>query len=194
MYRVIYMLSRGMAYLGGLMLAALIVLTCISVLGRGLNGFFHGDWMQAVAPWFANWALALGVAPINGDFELTEAGVAFAIFAFLPLCHLSGGHASVDIFTSHMSERVNRLLAALTNVVFAFVMVLIAAQLWAGTTSKQRSGQTTQLIEFPIWWAYALCLTGAVLAAVVAVYVAWVKLAEWWQGRDLLPLDQGAEH
>ena len=34
--------ARAMAVLGGFVLAILIVLTCVSVLGRSLNGMFHG--------------------------------------------------------------------------------------------------------------------------------------------------------
>lgn len=194
MYSMMLNLSRLMAYLGGLMLVALIVLTCVSVLGRSLNGFLHGDFMEAYAPAFSTWALGIGVGPVNGDFELVEAGVAFAIFAFLPLCHMTGGHATVDVFTSHMSDRTNRFLQMVAAFLFAAVLVLIAVQLFAGLQSKMRSGQTTFLIEFPIWWAYAASLIGAILAAVVAVYLAAVRSLELIQGRAILPDDAGAEH
>ena len=194
MYRIMMTLSRAMAYLGGVMLTALILLTCLSVLGRNLNSFLHGDWMQSIAPGFADWLLGAGVGAINGDFELIEAGIAFAIFAFLPLCHLTGGHATVDIFTSKMSARSNRTLAAVSGVVFAAIMVLIAVQLYAGTLSKFKTGQTTLLLEFPIWRAYALSLVGAVIAAIVAVYVGIMKLVELAQGQDILPTEAGADH
>jgi len=194
MYSVMLRLSRLMAYLGGVMLVALILLTCVSVLGRSLNGFLHGDFMEGVAPGFAQWALALGVGPVNGDFELVEAGVAFAIFAFLPLCQLTMGHASVDVFTSRMSVRTNRVLQMIASVLFAGVMVLIAVQLFAGMQSKLRSGQTTFLIEFPVWWAYAASMCGAALAALVAVYVAAMRVLEVVRDEDLLPVEQGSEH
>jgi len=194
MYSVMLRLSRLMAYLGGVMLVALIVLTCVSVLGRTLNGFLHGDFMESTAPGFAQLALALGVGPVNGDFELVEAGVAFAIFAFLPLCHLTMGHATVDVFTSRMSVRTNRVLQMISAVLFAGVMVLIAVQLFAGMQSKMASGQTTFLIEFPIWWAYAASMLGAALAAVVAVYLGVMRVLEMVRDEDLLPVEQGSEH
>lgn len=187
-------LSRLMAYLGGIMLVGLILLICISVVGRSLNGALHSDLIQGVMPGFAAALIALGVGPVNGDFELIEAGVAFSIFAFLPLCQITGGHASVDIFTSKLPDGLNRVLRTLTDIVFAAVLVLIAVQLYAGMISKLSSGQTTFLLEFPVWWGYALSLVGAVVAAVVAVYLAIMRIIELVQGRDILPADLGADH
>jgi len=183
-----------MAYLGGAMLSALVILTCLSILGRSLNGMLHSDFFQTTLPGFAEWALALGIGPINGDFELIEAGIAFSIFAFLPLCQITGGHATVDVFTSQMSDRTNRILRMITELVFAAVLVLIAVQLFSGLQSKLRSGQTTLLIEFPVWWAYALSLAGAVMAALVASYLAAMRIAEGLTGRAFLPDEAGADH
>ncbi|OED39733.1 C4-dicarboxylate ABC transporter permease [Chromatiales bacterium (ex Bugula neritina AB1)] len=180
-----------MAYLGGAMLLALIVLTCVSVIGRSLNGFFHTDFMESLAPGFAAWTLDSGVGPVNGDFELIEAGVAFAIFAFLPLCQITGSHASVELLARAMSPAVNRILQFIIDVLFALVLLLIAVQLFSGMQSKMRSGQTTLLLEFPIWWAYAVCLTGAAVAAIVAIYIAIVRAAELAASKAILPSDQG---
>lgn len=194
MYRFFLNLSRVFAYLGGLMLAALVVMTCLSVLGRWANGLLHGMVADGVLPGLAQALLDAGVGVIRGDFELVEAGIAFSIFAFLPLCQITNGHAAVDIFTARLSPRNDRALRAVTEVVFAAVLVLIAVQLASGMFSKLRSGQTTFLLQFPVWWAYALSLSGAVGAAVVAVYVAGARLAEAWTGRALLPVEPGAEH
>ena len=79
----------------------------------------------------------MGVGPINGDFELVEAGVAFAIFAFLPLCQISAGHASVDIFTAKLPMRINRVLHLGIDAIFAIVLISIAYQLYNGMLSKQ---------------------------------------------------------
>ena len=152
MYRLIYGLSRFMAYIGGIMLVLLVILTCVSVVGRSLNGILHGDFFQTVAPAFAAWAIDSGVGPVNGDYELIEAGVAFAIFAFLPLCQTSNAHAAVEIFTRSMSPRFNRILQLIIDTVFALVLLLIAVQLYSGMLSKMNSGQTTFLLEFPVWW------------------------------------------
>ena len=181
-------LARLFAWLGGAVLAGLVLLTCLSILGRLLNGLLHSDWVQAAVPAFASSLLALGIGPINGDYELVEAGMAFAIFAFLPLCQLRGAHATVDIFTSSLPQPSQRVLRAVVELVFAGVVILIAWQLFEGMQSKRNSGQTTFLIEFPLWWAYAASLSGAVIAALVAVHVAGHQVA------DLVTSNRGDAH
>lgn len=186
MQRVMMGLARFMAILGGVVLTLLILLTCVSILGRLLNGLFHGDFMERVAPGFAQWAINMGVGPVNGDFELVEAGVAFAIFAFLPLCQITSGHASVDIIANQLPHGINRFLRMVVELVFAAVLVLIAWKLYDGMTSKMRYGETTFLIQFPLWWAYAASFVGAVVAAIVGVYMGCVRTYEFFTGRIVI--------
>jgi TRAP-type C4-dicarboxylate transport system permease small subunit len=194
MYSFFFRLARFFARLGGLALVALIILTCLSIAGRSLNGILHADWLQSIAPSLASGLLNLGVGPINGDFELVEAGMAFAIFSFLPLCQLQGAHASVDIFTSSLPMRANRTLRMVVDVVFAAVIVLIAWQLFEGMQSKLRSGQTTLLLQYPVWWGYAASLLSAVVAAIVSVYVAGRRVVETFTGKHVLPAEMEADH
>ena len=187
-------LAKLMAILGGALLTVLIVLICLSVLGRSLNTILHGPLFDGALSGLGDWLLALGIGPINGDFELVEAGIAFSIFAFLPLCQISAGHASVDIFTNWLPRRANQVLGMVIEIVFAIVLVLIAMQLKEGMDSKIRSGTTTFLLEFPIWWAYALSLFGAVAAAIVGVYMACVRTYEALTGRIVVDVAGGAGH
>jgi TRAP-type C4-dicarboxylate transport system permease small subunit len=182
--------ARFMAICGGLVLALLILLICISVVGRSLNGVLHG-WIGTAFPAVSAWLLQAGVGPINGDFELVEAGVAFSIFSFLPLCQISGGHASVDIFTSKLPRGVNRGLQMVIDTVFALALIIMAYQLYKGMLSKQSYGDTTFLLQFPIWWAYAASLVGAVMAAVISVYVACVRVMELATGQDVITDETG---
>ncbi len=182
--------ARFMAICGGLVLALLILLICISVVGRSLNGVLHG-WIGTAFPAVSAWLLQAGVGPINGDFELVEAGVAFSIFSFLPLCQISGGHASVDIFTSKLPRGVNRGLQMVIDTVFAFALIIMAYQLNKGMLSKLSYGDTTFLLQFPIWWAYAASLVGAVMAAVISVYVACVRVMELATGQDVITDETG---
>ena len=194
MYRSIVRFARAMAFAGGLVLSALILITCISIIGRTLSDALNSDFMQSGLPGLSNALLGVGIGPIRGDVEMVEAGMAFTIFAFLPLCQITGAHAAVDIFTARLPDGVNRALRMVIDILFAAVLMLIAVQLYGGTMSKVHTGQTSFLLEFPIWWPYALSLIGAVAAALVSVYIALVRIAETVRGRDILPPDLGAEH
>lgn len=178
-------LARIMAMIGGAVLTLLILLTCISIAGRLLNGVFHSDGIEAMMPQFADWMTA-HVGPVNGDFELVEAGVAFAIFSFIPLCQITSGHAAVDVFANSFPPRANRILRMVTEIIFALVLVLIAWRLGAGTVSKFENGETSFLLEFPTWWAYGTSLVAAVVAAIVGIYMAAVRSIEALTGRILV--------
>lgn len=193
MHRTFLNLSRLMAIIGGIVLSLLILLVCLSIVGRTLNGIFHSDLMQAALPGFSEMMLATGIGPINGDFELVEAGIAFAIFMFIPLTQITSGHAVVDVFTNWLPMRGQKMLMAIAEVLFAIALTVIALQLYEGMLSKQRSGTTTFLLQFPIWWAYALSLIGAVSAAIVGTYVALVRVYQIITGAKILG-EEGAEH
>ncbi|MEX0317078.1 MAG: TRAP transporter small permease [Ruegeria sp.] len=186
MHKLMMGLARTLAIIGGIVLSALILLTCVSILGRLLNGVFHSDFMESIAPGFSRWAISMGVGPVNGDFELVEAGVAFAIFCFLPLCQITAGHASVDILTNSFPKGVNRFLRMVIEIVFAAVLILIAWKLFDGMISKRQYGETTFLLQFPIWWAYALSFVASLAAAVVGLYMAGVRIYEFFTGRILV--------
>lgn len=193
MLRLVETLARAMALIGGLVLLALVILICVSVLGRGLNTLGHAGWLTALAPGVADALIATGVRPITGDFELVEAGIAFAIFAFLPICQLYGGHATVDVFTGMLGRGVNRLIMAFWEVVLAAVILLLARQLFEGLLGKYGNGETTFLLQFPVWWAYGASFFAAVIAGLVSLYCAFARIAEAVTGYGYLPKSQGAD-
>ncbi|MCB1339725.1 MAG: TRAP transporter small permease subunit [Pseudooceanicola sp.] len=186
MYAFMLGFSRFMTWLGGAVLVVLIFISGISIAGRLLNGFFHGAFMKSLAPGFAEWAIAAGVGPVTGDFELVEAGMAFAVFAFLPLCQITAGHATVDVFAGFLPSGVNRFLRMVIEIVFAAVLVVIAVQLFSGMLDKMKNGETSFLIAYPIWWAYAFSLFAAAAAAIVALYMAAVRTYEFLTRRTLI--------
>ncbi len=187
MHRLFLRFARFSAVLGGIVLTLLILLTVVSVMGRSGNTILHLDWVETIAPAFSQRLLDMGVGPVLGDFELVEAGIAFAIFAFLPLAQITGGHATVDIFTSRLPESVNRVLVMVWEVLFAIVLVVIAWRLYAGMAGKMRYGETTFMLQFPVWWAYGASFGASCVAALVGVYVAMVRIAETLTGRFILP-------
>lgn len=165
-----------MALAGGFVLICLIVLTSLSVTGRLFNTLGHSAFLKenftTIAEFLAKFQ------PITGDFELVEAGVAFAIMACLPLCQLSRKHAVVEIFTNFFPQVLNRILDFVWEVIFAFVLIIIAWRLYVGTGDKIRYNETTFMLQFPVWWGYAACTFAAFIAAIVAIYSVWLRLSD----------------
>jgi len=187
-------LARFMAVLGGLVLTALIALTCVSVLGRGLNTLGHSAFLTSISESAANALIATGVGPVTGDFELVEAGISFTIFAFLPICQLRKAHATVDVFAGSFPRGMNRFLVTLWEVLLSAVIVLITWRLFAGMHDKMRYAETTFILQFPIWWSYALSFAAAVIASVVAVYCAVARVLELVTGQRFTADGEGAVH
>lgn len=210
-HRIMMRLARGMAVLGGLTLMALVILTCISVLGRGINTFLHWDLIESAVPGLAQRLLDTGVGPILGDTELVQLGMAFSVLAFFPFCTITAGHATVDIFTANFPAGVNRVMQAVTDVVFAAVLILIAARLWVGMIGKMAASdtpmmvrwlgfegdgffnETSTLLQYPLWWGFAAAFVAAAVAAVIAVYVAAARIYEALTARRIVE-GGGAEH
>ena len=84
-------------------------------------------------------------------------------------------------------------MRAVIEVMFAIALLVIAFQLFEGLRSKISSGQTTLLLEFPVWWSYAGSVVGATVAAGVAVFMAWTRIVEAVTGRVLIADDLGTE-
>lgn len=187
-------LARGMAILGGVILTILVILIFVSVLGRGLNTFGNSDWLNRVAGGFAEWLIGTGVGPVEGDFEIVESAIAFVIFCFLPICQLYGGHAAVDVFTSLLPGGVTKFLLALWEITLAAVLILITVQLFDGMMDKYNNGQTTFLLQYPVWWAYGASFIAAIATSLVGIYCAAARVLEGISGRAILPGSGGAMH
>lgn len=192
MTRAFLILARIVAVLGGIVLSLLIFMTCLSVIGRGLNTLMHGLIDSGIFVGLSQSVLDAGVGPVLGDFELVEAGMAFCIFAFIPLAQITGAHATVDILTQQFPAKVTQGLITFWEIVFAIVLVVIAWKLYDGMAGKMRYNETTMLLQFPVWWAYAASFVGACVAAIVAIYVAGARLVELLSGHKILVIEGGA--
>jgi TRAP-type C4-dicarboxylate transport system permease small subunit len=149
--RGVYGLARYVAIAGGVVLTAIVIITVLSVIGRAFI-----------------WA---GLGSIRGDYELVEAGVGFAIFAFLPWTHLTRGHAVVAVFTDFLSARINAWIMVVSDALMLAIAAFIAWRHLLGTVDKFNYGETTLLLRMPLWWAYAAGLVGAAAFVIVAAYV-----------------------
>jgi TRAP-type C4-dicarboxylate transport system permease small subunit len=141
-----------MAYLGAAVLILLTVATCLSIVGR------------ALVP------LDIGIGPIRGIYDFTEIGVAAAVFAFLPWCQYSRGHASVDLFMPFFPAIMNRVLDVLIDVGMLIIAVIGAWRLYLGMLDKFSFGETTLIAQIPMGHAYMAGLAGAVAFALIAAF------------------------
>lgn len=148
--RIVEGLAVLSALFGGAVLLGIVGLVCTSIVLR-----------------------TVGFAPIQGDFELLQVGLAICVGAFLPYCHLKGGNIIVDFFTARARRSTQRRLDAVGGVLVALVMLLVAWRTGAGAASLKAAGEVTMIRGFPVWISYALMTPGFALTAVAALYGAW---------------------
>ncbi len=164
MQRLATWIAHIAALIGGLVLIAIILLTCTSIAGR-----------------------TVGLGEISGTYEILEAGVAFAIFSFFPICQLYGAHATVDVFTSGLGERPLAWLAAFWEVVLSAVILFLSWRLYGGLERYLGNGETTLFLQFPVWWSYAASFAASVVACLIAIYCAAARIVQAVTGRSNLP-------
>ncbi|MBK6865103.1 MAG: TRAP transporter small permease [Ideonella sp.] len=150
MNRVIYGLSRAMAWFGALVLTAIALMSVVSIIGRALSVF--------------------GLGPVPGDFELVEAGTALAVFCFLPWCHLKGGHAVVDMLWHSYPPALRRVLVVLSDALMFGVWVLLVWRMGVATLEYRHNAEVSFILQMPVWWGYAASM---VPATVGCLAYAW---------------------
>jgi len=152
--RALYAVSLALALAGGAVLLALIGLSTWSVAGR----------------WLAD-------APLQGDFELVQLGCAACVSAFLPLCQLEKGHVIVDFFTLKAGAATRAVLDAAGNLLLGLAGALVAWRLALGMLSVREAGETSMILDLPVWMAYAPMILSFAVLAVAGLYTAWAELA-----------------
>ncbi len=145
--------AKWLAIAGGLVLIAVGTTTVISVIGRALIDY--------------------GLQPINGDFELVEMGCAIAVFSFLPWCTIKGGHATVDVFVARAHPVFKSALSISSYLLMSVVAIIVGLQFYEGLLEKMSYGETTFLLELPVWYGYVLCMPGIVLFIATSVVGVW---------------------
>ncbi len=137
-------LAAALALVGGAVLLVIVALTCVSIAGR------------ALVP------LDIGLGPIRGIYDITEIGMAAAIFAFLPWTQMREAHARVDLFQSALPKRMNQFLDLLFNIAMFVVAAVGTQRLYLGMMDKLSFGETTLIAQIPVWQGFAAGLLGAI--------------------------------
>jgi TRAP-type C4-dicarboxylate transport system permease small subunit len=104
--------------------------------------------------------------PIPGDFELVELGAAMAISFFLPYCQIQEGNVIVDLVTTKAPMWAKRLLGALGDLLLLTISALISWRLVLGCIQYREYGDTTMILQIPIWWGMLPVIASFVLLAI----------------------------
>jgi len=145
---VLDLLARICAIAGGLIVVAVTLVTTFSIAGRWLFD-----------------------APLSGDTELIEYGMAIIVAAFLPLCQWRRANIIVDFFTTRMPADGQRRLDRIGALLIAAMMALITWRTAVGLFDQKSSGATTMMLQWPEWIAYALMLPPLALTVAIALYM-----------------------
>jgi len=132
--------------LAGVILTAITLVTCFSLIGRNTIG-----------------------VTLAGDYELTAAAAGAAVALFLPWCQLRRENIIVDFFTSRMPARVNDRLDRLGALLLGAMMLLLAWRTTLGGLNAFRSGSGTMMLGLPEWIIYAAMVPPLVLTGVIAL-------------------------
>lgn len=143
-------LAQWCAILAGLLLTAITLMTCVSVVGRNTTG----------------WTLV-------GDFELTGAAAGAAIALFMPWCQARRGHIIVDFFTARASEATRHRLDRLGALVLALALALLTWRTALGGLSAWKSQSGSMMLGFPEWITYAGMVPALALTGLIAAVQAW---------------------
>ncbi|RYG08138.1 MAG: TRAP transporter small permease [Burkholderiales bacterium] len=140
-------LAKLCAILAGLLLTAITLMTCASLIGRNTTG-----------------------VTLVGDFELTGVAAGAAIALFMPFCQMQRGNIIVDFFTSRLSAANNDRLDRLGAVLLAVLFTLLAWRTALGGMNSWSTHSETQILGFPEWVAYAAMVPPFALTAVIGLH------------------------
>lgn len=126
------------------------------------------------------WAVIgpLAGLPFAGDFELTEMGVAVAVFTFLPYCQLTGQNVSADIFTARASRRVVAVLSAVGSLLALGFGGVLLWRMWAGLLDQKAYSYATTILQVPVWWAFVPILISLFMLMLAALATLTHDLSE----------------
>ncbi|MBT5798977.1 MAG: TRAP transporter small permease [Alphaproteobacteria bacterium] len=120
----------GWALVGGMLLLLIVGLNIASIIG------------------------SIFLAPIPGDFELTQVGIAVAVFCFLPYCQLFRHNVTADVFTAKANKKIIMFLRIASSIIALLFATLLVWRMGDGMLDQKAYNYTTTILQFPIWVAF----------------------------------------
>lgn len=155
--RMLFAVATWFAYAGGLIFICLVIMSVASIVGRKLFS-----------------------APVPGDVEVLQMAAAFASATFFAYCHLTHGDVKVDFFTAHMTTQRRMLLDSAGSLLVGLLGLLLAWRTGAGALSLKEAGESSAILEIPVWLAQALMVPSFLLLALAGFYMC---VHPWTRGR-----------
>jgi TRAP-type C4-dicarboxylate transport system permease small subunit len=151
----------AVAMAGGAIVAAIVLISSLSVLGRSLPQLFG--------------VRGIGVP---GDVEMEQLACAVAIYCFLPLCQIRRANVLVGIFTRHLAPRRRAMFDLVANLLYLALATLLALALGYGTAEKFHYGDTSMMLRIPEGWPFAAALLPNWLLVVTTLYTVQRSFTE----------------
>jgi TRAP-type C4-dicarboxylate transport system permease small subunit len=111
---------------------------------------------------------ALLKKPIQGDIELVQFGIGFAIALAVPYVQAQRTNIIVDFFTQKASFGVRNKLDALGAFLLGAMYGLLAWRTLVGAIAVKEAHEMSMILSIPNVYVYALLAPGLALAAIIA--------------------------
>ena len=144
--------ARLCSILGGLVMTALMLMTCYSLISRNVFD-----------------------AALIGDFELTGVAAGAAIALFMPLCQLKHENIIVDFFTANRSAAFNFKLDRLGDLLMTVIFALLAWRCTAAAINAIDTMGASMLLGFPDWIVFTSMAIPFAITALIAASQALSK-------------------
>lgn len=138
--------------LGGataLILAAIMLLTCVDVAGRYVLNM-----------------------PVPGALEVSELMMGALIFASLPLVTLRQQQVTIDLLEPFIPRFVKPALHVLIQLVGGLCLAVISWRLWVKGGQMMQQGDTTAVLQLSVWpLVYFMSLLAAVTSVILLIMI-----------------------
>lgn len=145
--KVLHMIAQLLALIGGIVVAAMAVLTTASVAARTFLG-----------------------APIAGDYELVGIMNGVAVFAFLPYCQITLRNIVVDFFMDGASARTKSICDAIGSLLYFGLACLLTWRLIYGAIDMYKYSEQTPTLSIPRWITFPFDIACMFVLIVVTIY------------------------
>ncbi len=147
--RFLEILAQACAIVAGVLLTAITLVTCASLIGRNTIGW-----------------------NIVGAFEVSGFAAGAAIALFMPWCQVKRGHIIVDFFTARASAATQSGLDRLGALALAAAMGLLTWRTAIGGWNAWTSQTSSMMMGVPEWYVYAGMVPPLALTTLIALVQA----------------------